>query len=377
MGAEAMKTDKKYWIWLSLVLEPGARTDTLFSSYKNPEEVYNDTDEHRKITGVFTRKQLNRFPKFTLEDAENIISQCEENGWEIVTPDDKIYPAGLRQILDMPLVLYVSGDISCLRGKVMIGVVGTRKPGVEGVKVTHEMCTDISAAGAVIVSGGALGIDSAAHESALYAGGKTVCVLGCGLGTNYLMENEPMRREISKNGAVVTEYPPFAPASRVTFPRRNRIISGMSHAVLVVEAGERSGSLITAKEAMKQRRMVFAVPGSVMTSAYTGANKLLSQGAKAAVNAAEILGFFSDIYPDRLHMELIGTVKYSEKLRETPDGLDPDMKKVYNCLGNEPVSFDDIVALSGLGQTRAVTAIMQLELADIVTETESKKYVIK
>ncbi len=377
MGAEAMKTDKKYWIWLSLVLEPDARTDMLFSAYKNPLEIYEDTAENRMMSGAFTRKQQGRFSKVTLEDAERIISQCDENGWEIVTPDDRIYPAGLRQIIDMPLVLYVSGDISCLRGKVMIGVVGTRKPGVDSVKVTHDICTDISAAGAVIVSGGALGIDTAAHESALYAGGKTVCVLGCGLGTNYLMENEPMRREISRNGAVVTEYPPFTPASKVTFPRRNRIISGMSHAVLVVEAGERSGSLITAEEAMRQRRMVFAVPGSVMTSAYNGANKLLSNGAKAAVNATDVLGFFSDMYPDRLHMELIGTVKYGERLREIPDGLDPDMEKVYNCLGSEPVSFDDIVAASGLGQTQAVTAIMQLELADIVTETESKKYILK
>lgn len=377
MGAEAMKTDKKYWIWLSLVLEPDARTDMLFSAYKNPLEIYEDTADNRMMSGAFTRKQQGRFSKVTLEDAERIISQCEENGWEIVTPDDRIYPAGLRQIIDMPLVLYVSGDISCLRGKVMIGVVGTRKPGVDSVKVTHDICTDISAAGSVIVSGGALGIDTAAHESALYAGGKTVCVLGCGLGTNYLMENEPMRREISRNGAVVTEYPPFTPASKVTFPRRNRIISGMSHAVLVVEAGERSGSLITAEEAMRQRRMVFAVPGSVMTSAYNGANKLLSNGAKAAVNATDVLGFFSDMYPDRLHMELIGTVKYGERLREIPDGLDPDMEKVYNCLGSEPVSFDDIVAASGLGQTQAVTAIMQLELADIVTETESKKYILK
>ncbi len=372
-----MKTEKKYWIWLSLVLEPGARNDIIFSAYKNPLEIYKDTEENRVLSGVFTRKQQDRFPEFTLEDAERIISQCEENGWEIVTPDDKIYPAGLRQTTDMPLVLYVNGDISCLRGKVMIGVVGTRKPGVDSVKVTHDICTDISAAGAVIVSGGALGIDSAAHESALYTGGKTVCVLGCGLGTKYLMENEPMRREISRNGAVVSEFPPFTPASKVTFPKRNRIISGMSHAVLVVEAGERSGSLITAEEAMRQRRMVYAVPGSVMTSAYTGANKLISQGAKAAVNATDVLGFFSDIYPDRLHMELIGTVKYGEKLREIPDGLDPDMEKVYNCLGNEPVSFDDIVASSGLSQTQTVTAIMRLELADIVTETESKKYILK
>lgn len=372
-----MKTEKKYWVWLSLVLGPGALTEDVFTAYKNPLEIYEANQKDRMGSGVFTAGQQKNFDKVTIEDAEKVISDCEKNGWDIVTPDDTVYPAGLRMIRDYPVVLYVDGDISCLRGKVIIGVVGTRKPAPEGVTLTHDICTDISAAGAVVVSGGALGIDSAAHESVVYAGGKTVCVLGCGLGTKYLMDNEAMRRDISRNGAVVSEFPPFTPASRVTFPKRNRIISGMSHGVLVVEAGEKSGSLITARCAREQKRMVFAVPGSVLTSAYTGANRLLNDGAKAVMGAREILAPFSDIYPDRLHMELIGTVKYGEKLRETPDGLDPDMEKVYNCLGSEPVSFDDIVALSGLSQTQTVTAIMQLELADIVIETESKKYTLK
>lgn len=372
-----MKTDKKYWVWLSLILGAGARTDEIFSAYKTPLEIYEDTEKGRMAAGVFTKGQQGRFPSVKIEDAEKIVSVCEKNGWEIVTPDDKTYPAGLRRINDMPVVLYVNGDLSCLWNKVNIGVVGTRNPGIDSIKITHDICTDISAAGAVIVSGGAKGIDGAAHESALYAGGKTVCVLGCGLGTKYLMEHEPLRRDISKNGAVITEYPPFTPASAFTFPRRNRIISGISHAVLVVEAGEKSGSLITADCAMVQRRAVFAVPGSVMTSAYTGANRLLAKGAKSAICAVDILGAFSDIYPERLHMELIGTIKYGEKIKETPPGLDPDMEKVYNCLGNNPVHFDDIVAKTELSATKAVTAIMQLELSDLITETESKMYIIK
>lgn len=312
-----------------------------------------------------------------LADAEKVIAQCEENGWEIVTPDDLIYPAGLRMISDAPVVLYVDGDLSCLRGKVMIAVVGTRNPGIEGVNITHNICTDLAAAGAVVVSGGARGIDCAAHEGALYANGKTVCVLGCGLGTKYLMENESMRRDISKNGAVISEFPPFTPASRITFPKRNRIISGISHALLVVEAGENSGSLITAKSARSQKRVVFAIPGSVTTSAYTGANRLLNEGAKAVTSAKEILDPFSDMYPDRLQMNLIGTIKYGEKSKDAPSGIDPDMVKVYNCLGNEPVHFDDIIAATGLSQTKAVMAIMQLEVAELVIETESKKYILK
>lgn len=372
-----MRTEKKYWVWLSLILGASVESDEIFSAYKDPTEIYKASEKERLESGVFTAGQQRNFERVTIGDAEKIISQCEENGWEIVTPDDLIYPAGLRMTSNFPLVLYVDGDISCLRGKVMIAVVGTRKPGIEGVNITHEICTDLAAAGAVVVSGGARGIDSAAHEAALYAGGKTVCVLGCGLGTKYLMENEAMRREISRSGAVVSEFPPFTPASRVTFPKRNRIISGMSHALLVVEAGERSGSLITAKSARTQNRTVFTIPGSVTTSAYTGANRLLNEGATAVTSAREILAPFSDMYPDRLNMELIGTIKYRDKSEEAAESIDPDTAKVYNCLGKDPVHFDDIIAATGLSQTKVVMALMQLEIAELVIETESKKYILK
>jgi DNA processing protein len=194
----------------------------------------------------------------------------------------------------MPLVLYVDGDISCLRGKVIIGVVGTRKPCYESTAIARSICGDMAKAGAIVVSGGALGIDSAAHEATLDAGGKTVCVMGCGLGTNYLMDNEAMRRRISKNGALITEYPPMKVASRITFPERNRIISGMSHGVLVVEAGEKSGSLITARCAAEQGREVFAIPGSILTSAYTGANNLIRDGARVALCARDIIAVRND-----------------------------------------------------------------------------------
>ena len=313
-------------------------------------------------------------------DTIAVYSNCmkREINCVVITPEDNIYPAGLRRIYDMPLALYVDGDISCLRGKVMIGVVGTRNPGIEGLTIAHNICTDISAAGAVIVSGGALGIDSAAHESALYAKGKTVCVLGCGLGTKYLMENEAMRRDISKNGAVVSEFPPYSPATRYSFPTRNRIISGMSHAVLVVEAGEKSGSLITARTANEQGREVFAVPGNIMSSAYTGANRLIAGGAKVAVNANDILSPYAVMYPDRLNLEMIGTLKYGEypDKKEISEGIDPDMAAVYKCLGKEPVHFDEIVAETGLSNSKVVTAIFQLELMNYITETESKKYII-
>lgn len=372
------KVGKKYWIWLSRAIGAGAKTDAVFAAFKTPRDVYEASEQDRMAAGIFTKGQIKGLRETALEDSDEIISECGRRGWNIITPEDILYPAGLRRISDMPLVLYVDGDISCLRGKVMIGVVGTRNPGLEGLTIARNICTDMSAAGAVIVSGGALGIDSAAHESALYAGGKTVCVLGCGLGTRYLMGNEALRRNISKSGAVVTEYPPYTPASRITFPTRNRIISGMSHAVLVVEAGEKSGSLITARTANEQGREVFAVPGNILTSAYTGANRLIADGAKVATGAEAVLTPYAVMYPDRLNLEMIGRIKYGENIseKEIPEDFDDDMAAVYNCLGKEPVHFDEIAAKTGLGNSRVAAAIFQLELTDYITETESKKYII-
>lgn len=373
------KVGKKYWVWLSLALGAEPRTDEIFSVFRNPLEIYEAPLSDKINSGVFTKKQQENLEKVTLEEAEEVVVLCEGRGWNIITPEDTGYPAGLRKTRDMPVALYIDGDITCLQGKVIIGVVGTRNPGIEGVTVTHDICTDLSLAGAVVVSGGALGIDSAAHEAAIFAGGKTVCVLGCGLGTNYLAENESLRRSIAKNGAVVTEYPPFTEASRYSFPQRNRIISGMSHGVLVVEAHEKSGSLITAKAAIAQKREIFAVPGSALSSAYTGANRLISKGAKAVTDAREILESYVTVYPERLNLELIGTKKYGkeDKGEDIPEGLDPDMRKVYTCLSNEPVHFDNIVAASGLGYTRVTTALIALEVYGLITESESKMYILK
>lgn len=381
---------KKYWIWLSMALGAAARVDEILSAFPRPHKLFEATENERIIAGVFTHKQLDRLRVQKMADAEAAIAVCEKNGWQIVTPDDKIYPAGLRKIPDMPLVLYVDGDISCLRGRVMIGVVGTRKPCYESTAIARRICGDLAAAGAVVVSGGAMGIDSAAHEGALDAGGKTVCVMGCGLGTNYLMDNEAMRRQISRNGAVISEFTPFTNATRATFPQRNRIISGMSHGVLVVEAGEKSGSLITARCANEQGREVFAIPGSVLSTAYSGANKLICDGAKAATCAADILAPYAIMYPDRLNLDVIdkspvtsGIEPPKEKKKpviikkDCPAGLDHDAQAVYNLFGEESLHPDEICAMSGLSPSKVIAALMQLEIADCIEQSEGKNYILK
>ena len=388
MGAEKMSDNKKYWVWLSMALGSAARVDEILSAFSNPRELFEADSSHRIISGVFTRRQLERLESTPMANAETAISVCQKNGWSIVTPDDIYYPAGLRKLADMPLALYVDGDISCVRGKVMIGVVGTRKPCYESIAIARKISGDLASAGSVVVSGGAMGIDSAAHEGALEAGGKTVCVMGCGLGTDYLMDNESMRRRISKNGALVTEYPPFTKASRVTFPERNRIISGMSHGVLVVEAGGKSGSLITARCANEQGREVFAIPGSVLSTAYSGANNLIRDGAKAVTCAEDILAPFAVMYPDRLKLNTIDStplkqaVKTSEAekpkiiKKESVNGLDPDAAAVYNLFGEESLHPDEICAMSGLPLSKVIPALMELEMADYIKQTDGKNYIL-
>ncbi len=378
-----MSDNGKYWIWLAQALGAGTRVDEILSAFPDPRELYESTETERIIAGVFTRRQLKRIEETKIDEAESIMKLCERNGWQAVTPADREYPAGLRKLTDMPLVLYADGDITCVRGKVMIGVVGTRKPCNESISIARKISFDLASAGAVIVSGGALGIDSAAHESAMNAGGKTVCVLGCGLGTDYLRDNEAMRRQISRNGALVTEYPPFTPASRTTFPVRNRIVSGMSHGVLVVEAGEKSGSLITARRAAEQGREVFAIPGSVLTTAYSGANNLIRDGARAVSCAMDILKPYTVMYPDRLNPAAIGE-KPSEIIceepkkqkKEKPQGLDRDTAAVYNLFGEEPLHPDEIGAKSGLNPSKVISALMQLEVMGLIEQTNGKNYVL-
>ncbi len=383
-----MNDYKKYWIWLSMLLGASARTDEILSAFPEPHKLFESSERDRLLSGVFTPGQLEKLKNTDLSKTLDAISACEKHGWQVVTPDDRIYPAGLRKIDDMPLALYVDGDISCLRGKVMIGVVGTRKPCFESIEITRRICGDLASAGAVVVSGGALGIDSAAHEGTLNAGGKTVCVLGCGLGTRYLMENEAMRHQISKNGAVISEYAPFTNASRLTFPQRNRIISGVSHGVLVVEAGDKSGSLITAEFAAEQGREVFAIPGSVLSTAYSGANKLIRDGAKSVSCAEDILRSYSVIYPERINLAAIGkssvssaTKKAEKKVaaakKESPAGLEPDELAVYNLFGDEPLDFNDICALSGFSAPKVIPILIKLELDDYIEETDEKNYTLK
>lgn len=394
MGADEMNENTVYWVWLSMALGAAARVDEILACYQSPKAIYEADRTSRIISGVFSRPQLDRLEKTPLKNAQVALETCRRYGWKVYTPDDDEYPELLRHLTDMPLVLYVDGDISYINSSVCVGVVGTRRPSYESVEISRRICAGMAAMNAVVVSGGALGIDSAAHEGALSVSGKTICVMGCGLGFGYLRENEPLRKRISQSGALVTEYPPLSGVTRSSFPERNRIISGMSMGVLVVEAGEKSGSLITARKANEQGRDIFAIPGSILNSAYTGVNRLIRDGATVVTCAEDIIGGYEMMYPDRVNsnaqapqMIIDEVIAVRSKIEEAmlvrdnpqppkspPEYLDSDSLAVYGLFNDEPLHADEICVMSGLPASKVLAALMTLEMENLIRATEGKCY---
>ena len=395
-----------YWIWMSCGLGAGASCLDLVSYYEwNPQEIYGSSFNEIFSLDVITKRQVEKLKNFSLEDAQKILDAVNENGWKIVTPSSEFYPHNLISLQDLPLVLYVDGDETVLTNELSVSVVGARKASDYGKSVARALSSALSEKGFTIVSGGALGIDSAAHQGALDEKGKTICVLGCGLGTNYLMDNKPLRDEIVRNGALVTEFPPFTPASRTTFPLRNRIISGMTLGTIVVEAGERSGSLITARCALEQGRDVFAVPGDLVSSSFLGTNNLIRNGATPVFSPNDIL----ESYYFRYHNEFKDKERFADDeiikraqkyltnqetqkpeikeqpkavtmtenmKKDAPDYLTDNAKKVYDFIGNEPIHVDEIINKCGLTTEKTLSAITELEIYGLVTQLSGRRYKI-
>lgn len=382
-----MNDKKLYWVWMSQAISTGKKTAEMLAAFPDPEELYRASDNERMAQGVFSIPQLERMKKLSLKNAETTLRVCEQNGWSICTPDDDDYPEELRKIISMPIVLYVDGDLSKIKGKMTVAMVGTRKPTDEGLCIARTIAGDLAHAGVAVISGGALGIDGASHEGVLNENGVTVCVLGCGLGTKYLKKNEYLREKIRKTGALVSEFQPFEGVSKYNFPTRNRLVSGMSKGVVVVEAGVKSGSLITAGCAIEQGKDLFAIPGSVFDSAHVGCNKLIMNGAKAITCAADVLAPYAAIYPELVDTSKIRVTKpvlerpKEEKpakiKKEAPPTLDPDALTVYNLFGEEPLHTDDITVQSGLSPSKVLSSLMRLELLGLIRQTDGRKYILK
>lgn len=394
----------EHWVWYQLALGAGCRrTGEMISYFGNAENLYQSGDYERRLSGVFTSSQLNKLSVTSLESAYEVIEQCRRNSWGITCPDDKYYPKMLKTLDDLPAVLYYQGDLRFLIHKIAVAVVGTREADKKSLSVAQCLSESLTRSGAVVISGGALGVDSAAHTGAMNAGGKTLAVLGCGFGVDYLESNRALREQIAKNGALVTEYPPLTPALARNFPIRNRIISGLCHGTVVIEAGIKSGSLITAGLALEQGRDVFAVPGDVMSEKFTGVHKLISEGAKPVFSAMDVLEGYALKYPKAIDINKIetrlGTAEVPDTVNTKPkpkpektepserltgleaaqrlSGLSDAAKKVLGVFGGESVHIDDIMRKTGLDYPSVFRAVTELELAELISSAPGKQYNLK
>jgi DNA processing protein len=291
-------------------------------------------------------------------------------GIRIVTYQDELYPAKLRNIYDRPAFIYVKGNLT--KDEINIAMVGSRQASTYGKYTTERISRELAIKGITIVSGLARGIDAAAHRGALAAQGRTIAVMGSGLDIIYPPENKKLFAEIEQSGAVISEYSLGTPPLASNFPARNRIISGMSYDVVVVEAGEKSGSLITARLALEQGREVFAVPGSIDSAGARGTNKLIKQGAKLIENIDDIL---EDILPQiEKTARLTASSAESFVATELPitAQLNAIEQTITDLIANNNLHIDEIIAVTTLSAADALSSLMSLELKGIIQQHPGK-----
>lgn len=287
-----------YWLWLcSLPGIGGVTVSRLLRYFPSPEVIYTAGEEELLGCEGLRKRELVQLCNKDLSRAELIREQCGRLHIQIITMDDPGYPARLGTIHDPPGVLYVRGRLPKAMDELCIAVVGSRDCDERGCSVAKKIAYDLASRGATVVSGMARGIDGMAHRGAIQAGGQTVAVLGCGVDRAYPAEHERMMDYIIANGAVVSEYPPGTAPLPSFFPQRNRIISGLSQGIVVVQAGEHSGSLITANLAAEQGRDVFAVPGAPDDLFSIGCNQLIRDGARLITSAGDVLEEYESLYP--------------------------------------------------------------------------------
>ncbi len=294
-----MKDKRKYWIWLSHMAGAGSKTAVnLIRRYSDAEAVYKCSVEDLSNSGVgIDKRVLARLAYKDLSEVESILDWCDNNRVKVIVPTDKEYPKSLLSLQDAPMVLYVHGNLCDFDNTLCCAMVGTRKMSEYGKSIAYELGAGLAFGGACVVSGMARGIDAMAMTGALEAGGSVVAVLGCGIDVVYPKEHEKLYLKVLEKGAVITEYAPGVSPKGYHFPVRNRIISGLSQAVCVVEGDMKSGSLITARHAIYQGRSIYAVPGRVGEKGAQGTNYLLKEGATPVTEASDILSDFEFVYP--------------------------------------------------------------------------------
>ena len=340
----------------------------LLEVFKEPQQILAaKRTELRKVEGIGNEvaDQISNWESTV--DLAGELERVRAFGATVMTQESLSYPRSLREIHAPPIVLYVWGELQ-ERDHHAIGIIGARRTTHYGTESAKKLSYQLSYAGLTIISGLARGIDTAAHQGALAAKGRTIAVIGSGLAKLYPPENAALAERIrSGNGAIVSEFSMEIEPDRQTFPMRNRIISGWSHGILVVEAGLNSGALITAAQALEQGRSVYAVPGHINAPSAMGSNRLIQQGAKLAMDASDIL--------DDLQILLPETKPSAEAIARPLPPLSDTERRIYDAIDATETSIDDITARSELSSAAVSSTLLQLELKRLVKQLPGKYFV--
>jgi DNA processing protein len=383
MAAAALtKEDELHWLALRLVPGLGCRkAGHLLQQFRTPQAIFRASPDDLESSGLPGSLARTISSGCTFEDAVDQQQKMLETGAALITISDPSYPERLKEIYDPPIVLFARGRLELLQS-VMLGVVGTRRATAYGTAACERLATDLAHAGLTITSGMARGIDTAAHRSALDAGGDTIAVFGCGVDLVYPAENRKLASDIAQKGLLLSEFPMGGPAYPQNFPTRNRIISGMSVGVLVVEGAQYSGSAITAKMALEQQREVFAIPGNITSKMSWGPNLLIKQGAKlvqewndvivelpaevrrALVAKAQARSAAISLEPQDNQLPLDGSVGPAHKA--LLGHLKPDLPTHIDQLHE---TFDTLTS------SEIIAALFDLELLGLIKQLPGKNFV--
>lgn len=411
-----------HWIWLATRHHISDRLKVeLVRHFQDPESVYfADSASYRIVEGL-TPDGLKSLKDKDLGPAEQILADCDRTGARILTYNDAAYPNRLKNISDPPLVFYYKGRLPDFDALPLIGVVGTRSASAYGLTAAKRLGYQIAQCGGTVVSGMAYGIDGMAMRGALTAGSTVVGVLGCGVDIVYPLSNKSLFADTEHYGCILSEFVPGTPPVARNFPKRNRIISGLSCGVLVVEAPEISGALITARMAADQGRDVFVVPGNIDVSTFVGSNRLLRDGAIAVSHGWDILSEYKDLFPGKIHKylgqsrqigypdESVGSVetekdvvKVAQKVKkpvqrrrkdlseekkvidkaetssysdvnDTRTKLSPDEQQIVSAIGDGERLVDDVIAETGIPVGKVLATLTLLEVKGVVKRLPGKR----
>ena len=387
----------RYWVWLTTLegLRP-VSVRRLLDAMGGPMEIYYAPHGGYDAVPELTAREKELLQRKDMDRAESVLETCMRKNISIVTIQDAAYPDRLRQIADPPCVLYVRGTLPYMDELPVIGVVGTRKASVYGIKMATRIGQEITAGGGCVITGLALGIDGAAARGALLENGPCIGVLGTAADVNYPASNASLIDDVAAVGAVISEFPPGYPTKPENFPRRNRIISGLSCGVCVVEAPRRSGALITADLALEQGRDLFVVPGNVDSPASAGSNALLRDCARAVSSGMDILSEYEGLYPDvirtgakiftapekpakgqeapKTEIDNPPAIPYIDDVEKRLQEYTPEQQAMLRCLLDGEAHIDEIISATGFPPAKVLSGMTLLVIRGAVRSHPGKRF---